>query len=512
MAEGPKATTKLMCPAPILLFVFRRPGHTHRVIESLKQNPESASSELYIYSDGPRSEDDRAAIGAIRELCRAIEGFKRVVLVERTENWGLAKSVISGVTELCRQHGRVIVVEDDLILSPHFLLYMNEALNRYAEDERVYQVSGYQFPIPHVGKNEAAFLPFTTSWGWGTWQRAWAHLDADLVGYERLRSDKRLRKSFNLNNHYPFYNMLKDLRRGRVDSWAIRWYMSVFLRDGLTLFPARTLVRNGGRDGSGTNEGTEYSVDQLDVTFKVADFPDQSEIDLRVNKAIIHHLDRKGRLKAITFSKLIKKIFNIIYNFKQRIFMLEARSFAIWGQNTAFYPPARIINFLNDKNAIQIGNHTHVRGDLVVFASGGLIEIGNYCFLGESSRIWSSRSVQIGNRVLIAHAVTIMDNISHPISANARHSHFKSIITTGHPVSINLKDKPVIIHDDVWIGCMSVILPGVTIGKGAIVGAGSVVTKDVPSWTVVTGNPARVVKRLPDESDPKPGRIHLIGK
>jgi GT2 family glycosyltransferase len=218
-----------------------------------------------------------------------VEGFARVTLVERPDNWGLARSVIAGVTEICASRGRVIVLEDDLILSPHFLAYMNEALDLYAEDPRVYQVSGYQFPIPPVGKHDAAFQSFISSWGWATWQQAWAHFDPHMTGFARLQADRNLRKSFDLDWAYPFFRMLEHQRQGYVDSWAIRWYLSVFLRGGLTLFPARTLVANGGRDGTGTHESEGGTLDFLDFSYRVKDFPYAIEMDVQVYQAIIRH-------------------------------------------------------------------------------------------------------------------------------------------------------------------------------------------------------------------------------
>jgi len=157
---------------------------------------------------------------------------------------------------------------------------------------------------------------------------------------------------------------------------------------------------------------------------------------------------------------------------------------------------ARIFNNTGTLGAISIGRFTHVKGELLTFAHGGAISIGEYCYIGESTRIWSARSIRIGNRVLIAHNVTILDSLTHPIGAKARHEHYKHIIAEGHPHQIDLGERAVDIGDDVWVGCMSIVLRGVSLGRGAIVGAGSVVTENVPSWTLVAGNPARIVREL----------------
>lgn len=161
---------------------------------------------------------------------------------------------------------------------------------------------------------------------------------------------------------------------------------------------------------------------------------------------------------------------------------------------------ARIFNMGGSRSDVDIGSFTHVRGELLTFAHGGEIRVGEYCYIGEGTRIWSARSIRLGNRVLIAHNVTILDSLTHPIRAAARHEHFRHIITAGHPRQIDLGEAAVEIEDDVWIGCMAIVLRGVSLGQGAIVGAGSVVTESVAPWTVVGGNPAKVIRELgPDE-------------
>lgn len=165
--------------------------------------------------------------------------------------------------------------------------------------------------------------------------------------------------------------------------------------------------------------------------------------------------------------------------------------------NAVLYDTARVINNLPDSSAIEIGAYSHVRGELLTFGHGGHITIGEYCYVGEQSYIWSARDILIGNRVLIAHNVNIFDNSTHPLGTLGRHQQFKNIITTGHPTNLDLSEQPIKIGDDVWIGCMSIILKGVTIGQGAVIGAGSVVTKDVPPYNIVAGNPAKIIREIP---------------
>lgn len=182
-------------------------------------------------------------------------------------------------------------------------------------------------------------------------------------------------------------------------------------------------------------------------------------------------------------------------NFFYNLLKLKRKKYII-GDNTILYPESKIINCIGNKELIEIRDNCHIRGELFIFGHGGKISIGNYCYVGEGTKIWSAKEIIIGDRVLISHNVNIFDSLTHPVSSSQRHQQFKSIISIGHPKEIDLQEEPVCIKNDVLIGCMSIILKGVTIGEGAIVGAGSVVTKDVPPWTIVAGNPAKVIREI----------------
>jgi acetyltransferase-like isoleucine patch superfamily enzyme len=161
---------------------------------------------------------------------------------------------------------------------------------------------------------------------------------------------------------------------------------------------------------------------------------------------------------------------------------------------------ARIRNARGDSSKIVIGRHSHVLGELFTFAHGGEIKVGEWCYVGEGSRIWSAASIEIGNRVLISHSVNIFDSLTHPLQAAARHEQVKQIYGQGHPRQISLEESPVKICDDAWIGAGAIVLRGVTIGEGGVVAAGAVVTKDVLPYSIVAGNPAVLVRELsPDE-------------
>ena len=265
-----------MACAPIALFVYNRPDHTRRTVEALAANTLARETPLHVFSDAPRNKTARRSVEEVRSYIRTITGFQSVAIIERESNFGLARSIIEGVTNLCESYGRVIVVEDDLVTSPHFLSYVNDALTRYEYEDRVMQVVGYMFPISLSLEEDAVFLPVTSSWGWGTWKRAWRHFDASGAGYQDLVNDQNLRRAFDLNGKYEFFKMLASQLRGETDSWAIRWYLSVFLMKGLVLYPREPLVENVGFDGSGVNcVASRIEAAKIDPQFCVTTMPRQ---------------------------------------------------------------------------------------------------------------------------------------------------------------------------------------------------------------------------------------------
>lgn len=210
-------------------------------------------SPVFVFGDGPRSEDEIANVVETRSVAKSLLG-NRAEYHFRDKNAGLARSVIDGVNDVVGRFGRAIVIEDDLELAPLFLTYMNRALDRFADDDRVWQVSAYMFDVPEFRtRSQALFLPMTTSWGWATWKRAWEQFDPLATGWTTLRTNKSLRRRFDLDGSYDYSTMLKRQMSGQLDSWAIRWYWSFFKNNGLTIFPPVTLVRNHGFDGSGSH-------------------------------------------------------------------------------------------------------------------------------------------------------------------------------------------------------------------------------------------------------------------
>lgn len=240
--------------APILLFVYNRPEHVRRNIQALLKNELAAESELFIYSDAAKDETSQAAVKEVRAFIRSIQGFKKITITERAENWGLARSIIDGVTTLINRYGRVIVLEDDLVVAPHFLQFMNDALETYRDEERVGHIQAFDFT--HDPSLPDTFLiKWTGSWGWGTWDRAWKHFNADGKALLTELESRKLTYTFDFNGKYGYTRMLRRQIEGKNNSWAIRWNASLFLKGILSLNVGKSLVQNEGFDGSGTNCG-----------------------------------------------------------------------------------------------------------------------------------------------------------------------------------------------------------------------------------------------------------------
>ncbi|MBI1860776.1 MAG: glycosyltransferase family 2 protein [Deltaproteobacteria bacterium] len=263
-----------MSPAPIILFAYCRPDHVRGAVESLQKNSEAKDSVLYVFSDGIRSARERSGVDAVRAFLKSVNGFARVEICERAENWGLAKSIIVGVSEVLKKHERAIIVEDDLVVSPHFLAFMNEGLETYAADERVASLCGYFYPVKGA-LPETFFLREADCWGWATWRRGWDLFKSDGVALLKQIEERKLEWAFDAQGSYPYTQMLRDQIAGRNHSWAIRWQASLFLAEKLTLYPRRSLVQNTGFDGTGEHCGLTkvFEVEHLQGPVKVGRIP-----------------------------------------------------------------------------------------------------------------------------------------------------------------------------------------------------------------------------------------------
>ncbi len=252
-----------------------------------------------MFSDAPKRAEDARGVEEVRKVVRSRNWCGKVRVIEREQNYGCARNIIDGVTKVCNEYGKVIVVEDDLILSQHFLEYMNESLLRYEQCEQVMQISAYMFPCALEASTDAVFLPLSTSWGWGIWKRAWDKFDPLVSRYNEIKSDKEMLYRFNLNGSYPYYPMLEAQLNGQVDSWAIRFYYAVFLNKGLVLHPKASLVSNIGFDGSGTHCSVESMNSQLITSLNIAKHPDEIVEDTKAKVQVYRYLYRNNMSRSM---------------------------------------------------------------------------------------------------------------------------------------------------------------------------------------------------------------------
>jgi hypothetical protein len=290
--------------APIALFVYNRLEHTKKTIESLQKNFLAKESDLYIFSDGWKDEETKKKVSDIRNYLKTISGFKKIEIIERENNTGLANNIISGVTEIINKFGKIIVLEDDLVTSSYFLEYMNEALEIYKDEEEVISIHGYIYPIK-VPLSETFFIRGADCWGWATWKRGWGLFEADGTKLLSVLEQKNLTRDFDFNNNFHYVEMLKRQINGKNDSWAIRWYASAFLGNKLTLYPGKSLIDNIGQDSSGTNR-SDSNVFKVRLTDRKIDLKKIRTIELPENRRIFE--DYFKSLKPSIIKRIINRI------------------------------------------------------------------------------------------------------------------------------------------------------------------------------------------------------------
>lgn len=291
--------------APIVLFVYNRPWHTQQTIEALQKNELASESEVFIFSDAAKNEQSTKKVIEVRNYIKKITGFKKITIIERDTNWGLANSIIDGVTKIVNEYGKIIVLEDDLETSPYFLKFMNESLNIYQFDEKVACIHGYIYPIENLP--ETFFIRGADCWGWATWKRGWEIFESD--GQQLLNEVKRknLQKEADFDNSYGYTKMLQEQIKGKNSSWAVRWYFSAFLKEMLCLYPGKSYVQNIGND----NSGTHCSItDDYQIIF-----PDRYHLE---KISVVE--DQKSRKKMEHFFKSLQRSFlqKVLFKIKKR--------------------------------------------------------------------------------------------------------------------------------------------------------------------------------------------------
>lgn len=285
--------------APIALFAYRRPRHLRMTIDALRQNAEAKGSKLYIFADAPRDSGADEGVNEVRRVIESISGFASVDVVYRPQNFGLAKNITAGVSQILDDNETVIVVEDDIVVTPTFLQFMNSALDLYGNEPVVGSISGYCYPTK--GRlPETFFIKGADCWGWATWRDRWKVYEPDgskLLAELKLR---QLESEFDFGGVAAFTQMLVSQIEGKNDSWAVRWHASCFLNDMLILYPGRSLVQNVGQDGSGTHAKVltrKYNVQMATRPIQVGGIAiEQSDAGLRAFQDFFRRLRRPPSL------------------------------------------------------------------------------------------------------------------------------------------------------------------------------------------------------------------------
>jgi hypothetical protein len=303
--------------APIVLFVYNRPEHTLRCLESLSENVLAKQSTLHIFCDGPKenaSISDLKKISEVEEVVKKKKWCGEVFIHSQLANLGLRNSVISGVSKIINDYGNVIVIEDDLVLSNHFLSYMNNGLNKYQSNSTVCQISGFSFPLDITElKEDAYFLPLTTTWGWATWKHIWNEVNFDGTDYQKILPDKKSIKAFNLENAYNYYSMLQKqmLSDKTISSWGIMFWLHAFKHNYVVLFPKYSLTTNTGFDGTGMHKTNDSSKkkDNFSLENNVNIYP---ESDLP-NEKMFTQLKIKISREENSIQKKVLRLYNRVF-------------------------------------------------------------------------------------------------------------------------------------------------------------------------------------------------------
>jgi hypothetical protein len=302
----------------IALFVYNRSEHTHEVLKGLQRNN---ISKLYIFSDGIKDEKDRDSIEKVRNLIDSVD-WCDTEIIKNKENKGLANSIVYGVNYVLKRHERVIVLEDDCIPSDDFIAFMEKCFDKYENNEKVMNVTGYSLPIgiPDDYSYGIYFSYRASSWGWGTWRRAWKYFNRNNLILEEIEKSSNLRKKINRAGE-DLIPMLKNQLNGKLDSWAVFWAINIIKNGGVCINPVKSKIRNIGNDGTGIHCGfsNRYEVKIIKEDINLLNLPDEIIIDNKIIKRYkkFFNPSLKNKVKKVILNilklmglyKFVKKIY-----------------------------------------------------------------------------------------------------------------------------------------------------------------------------------------------------------
>jgi hypothetical protein len=298
--------------SPIIIFTYNRLDTLKIVIKNLQSNFFAKESDLFIFSDFAKKDKDIESVNKVRCFLHTIDGFKSISIIERKENHGLAKNIIEGVTDIINKYEKVIVLEDDLITSKNFISYMNQALDFYKDDKRIFAISGYTGDLPSLKNlDEEGYLSYRpSSWGWATWKEEWDKNDWEVKDFEDFIKDKNAVKKFNRGG-IDMTRMLKHCMEGKNHSWAIRWSYTMYKLDKYCFYPKKSKVQNIGFGENATN-CTGVDIYQTDL-----DNSENCNFVFNKNIEIDNQITKEFAYIFSYTNKAIKRIKNYISRFKK---------------------------------------------------------------------------------------------------------------------------------------------------------------------------------------------------
>jgi len=292
--------------SPIAIFAFNRPDHLRNLFESLEKNKEAISSEAYIFVDSYRTDKEKNQVKKVIRIAQNNQKiFKTLSVIVRDKNLGCKKNIIDGVTEVLNKHQDIIVLEDDIVVGKFFLRYMNSAVKKYKDSKNIFHISSFS-EFDDNDKTLSYFSRGMNCWGWATWRDKWHNLSWD-TNYLIKKIKQKGRRSFDFDDSAEFFNQLVDNQEKIIDTWAIYWYASIYLNEGLCLNPSKAISINTGNDGSGQRAGLQEINTRL-YNGLISIFPDVIEEDQDYFKLLKKiYKKRKGPFKGV-----LKKILNFL--------------------------------------------------------------------------------------------------------------------------------------------------------------------------------------------------------
>jgi GR25 family glycosyltransferase involved in LPS biosynthesis len=298
--------------APIILFAFNRPQHTAITLEALKKAQLANQSDLYVFLDGPRNEEDKQKIAETLNEVQKASGFRKIFIKQRPKNIGLARNIREGIDEVIIDRGSAIILEDDIVVSETFLVFMNSALTHYYSNKKVWHIGAYNEPIDNHDETRTFLWRVMRCWGWATWRDRWAHFSKDPRSLINSFSARDIHR-FNLDGHEDFWSQVLANDSKRINTWAIFWYATIFQHNGLCLNPVVSHVKNIGFDSSGVHCGDDlgkHTVEHLNsaATFL---FPKEEVEDKEIVDQIKHHYKK---FKPTIIKRIANRLIRMVKN------------------------------------------------------------------------------------------------------------------------------------------------------------------------------------------------------